>query len=381
MKTSIDKTYFDIFYLISAALNNFNVDEDIIRQIDFNNLYLLCKKHSLIALVSWALEKSTFFKSQDMRIQKAFLSVRDATIHKTILFNNERLEMLNELEKIGCYYVPLKGINIINYYPCLGMREFADNDILFDPKLKKEVKRIFLSRGYQIKTYNKSHHDVYIKKPIFNFEMHRYLFDKDKTNKFAIYFKDVFLRTIKDDNSNFGYHFSDNDDYLYNLAHAYKHYYKSGNGLRYLVDIYVYNKFKGQALDQSYLSNKFNKLEIADFEMQSKALAFKLFDKHQYKKEFSEEELSMLLYILDSETYGQLKNQINKYINQHKGHKLSYVLHRIYPGFDYLKHYHPFYAYTIVFIPLFIILRVLSAFTWKRHQAHKEMSYVNKYKK
>ena len=73
-----------------------------------------------------------------------------------------------------CY----KGIVIKDCYFDENTREFADNDILFDEKKDELVKEYFVNKKYEIEIYRRSNHDVYLKKPFFNFEMHRALFGR-----------------------------------------------------------------------------------------------------------------------------------------------------------------------------------------------------------
>lgn len=47
-------------------------------------------------------------------------------------------------EKAGIWYLPLKGVILKEMYPVYGIRQMADNDILFDFTYRKEVKDIFL---------------------------------------------------------------------------------------------------------------------------------------------------------------------------------------------------------------------------------------------
>ena len=75
--------------------------------------------------------------------------------------------------------MPLKGSILKEWYPKFGMREMADNDILFDATRRQQVRNIFANRGYSIESYNKGNHDAYEKPPIYNFEMHVALFHED----------------------------------------------------------------------------------------------------------------------------------------------------------------------------------------------------------
>lgn len=55
----------------------------------------------------------------------------------------------------------------------------ADQDILYDSSRQNDVMNIMLGLGYSAESIGKSHHDVYHKPPIFNFEMHTALFGPD----------------------------------------------------------------------------------------------------------------------------------------------------------------------------------------------------------
>ena len=50
------------------------------------------------------------------------------------------------------------------------------------------------------------------------------------TKRMTEYYQDVKSHLILDEGSRYGYHFSDEDFYLYMLAHEYKHFSGSGTG-------------------------------------------------------------------------------------------------------------------------------------------------------
>lgn len=86
--------------------------------------------------------------------------------------DTERHQLEKEFAKNGIWYMPLKGSILKDWYHKFGMREMADNDILFDEKKRNDVKQIFQNRGYTVESYGKINHDAYEKPPIYNFEMH-----------------------------------------------------------------------------------------------------------------------------------------------------------------------------------------------------------------
>ena len=110
----------------------------------------------------------------------------------------------------------------------------ADSDA---ERLAEELESVMTELGYTPEHVG-GVHDVYQKKPFFNFEMHRKLVPEDST--FAKYYENPWDRAHLGNGKMYEYHFSDEDEYIYMLVHAYKHYDVSGCGIRTLVDEYVW---------------------------------------------------------------------------------------------------------------------------------------------
>ena len=97
--------------------------------MDLDALYALCKAHSISALVSSVLlehikenrEQYTKWSEEQMK-----------ALYRDMNFATERAKILAFLEENGIWYMPMKGIVLKDYYPQPELREFADNDILFD---------------------------------------------------------------------------------------------------------------------------------------------------------------------------------------------------------------------------------------------------------
>lgn len=93
----------------------------------------------------------------------------------------------------------------------------ADNDILFDSTYRKEVKDLVLFLGYEIESYYKMNHDVYLKASIYNYEMHVSLLDKSIPG-FLEYYMQLEKKYA---NQGSNRHMKVNDAYVYIIAHAY----------------------------------------------------------------------------------------------------------------------------------------------------------------
>lgn len=365
----MDKNINSFIYLIGCAINNVKPNNI---SFDEKEVFDLSKKHMVSCLLYQAIKdidaSSDFKKALETKFNK--------NIKKTMMFDEERNSIIQDLENNATWYLFLKGINLNSYYPKYGTREFADNDILFDISKRKIVKNIFKKRGYEIELYNKSNHDVYFKKPFFNFEMHTSLIDSSYY-PLADYLSLFPSKKIKDDNNLFGYHFSKEDEYIFFMCHAFKHFSNSGTGLRFLIDLYLYNH--NNRLDAKYLTEQFNIIGINDFVNVACSLANKLFNKPSLYLDLNEEENDMVNRILSSGTYGTFELFVESKVNEHNGNKLSYIFKRIFPSYRWCKEKHPFFAYTIIFIPVLFIARCFKGlFQYKKHK--KELAIFDKIK-
>ena len=135
-----------------------------------------------------------------------------ASLRKEMLFDEERKKIFAALDEEKIAYIPLKGIVLKDLYPRKGMRQFSDNDILYEEKKSKQVRQIMKALGYTAKGF-KVGHDMYEKEPVYNFEMHRTLFSE--RYDFYEWFLHVWDRAQRAE----GYRFQmkKEDEYLYFL--------------------------------------------------------------------------------------------------------------------------------------------------------------------
>ena len=293
-------------------------------------------------------------------------------IRKTALFEEERKVLYKYMNERQISFLPLKGILINTLYPDYGTREFADNDILFDQKHKKEIKEFFVGRGYEVESYGKYVHDTYLKKPVYNFEMHRILFQDTSRNKtmkvFENYYKDFLEHALVKD----GYErkVSDEDFFLYFLCHFYKHYSNGGAGIRTLLDIRIY-LIKHPDMDRNYLNQEYKKLNIQSFVDSILSLIDHLF----LGKELSKEEKDILVSMVDSGTYGNIETNVKN--NMKKKTKTQYILSRIFPPLSFYKSTYPIAYYSIIGIPFVFLYRLVRGVTVSRSHTKKELETLN----
>ena len=161
----------DVIYLAGCVVNNEIPDLQKIEKINLEHLYQAAKKHSLTAIVAYAL------KSAGISNQK-FHQAWAKSIRKVTAMEIDKELLFQEMEKEKIWYMPLKGTVIKDLYPSIGLRQMSDFDILFDKAYAEKVRDILLGLGFSCENFREESHDVYFKQPVSNFEMHTALFRK-----------------------------------------------------------------------------------------------------------------------------------------------------------------------------------------------------------
>ena len=355
--------FLSIVYLLNCFLHNKKADLNQVNNFDIETVKKICRLHKISAIVACVLED---FEKDDYWIKQ-----KNNAIRKTILYENERAELFDFLEKKKIWYLPLKGIIISKYYPQYGVREFSDNDILFDSKYQEIVRNYFIEHGYEVKSFNKSYHDRYTKSPVFCFEMHTSLFNMYSgrvQNKYYINIMDILIKH----DGKYELSFTDNDLYVYFMAHAVKHYLESGTGLRTLVDTYIL--INHLSLDWDYVNGELEKLNILGIASEFKNLVVSLFDEIP----LTYDQTVVFNKIWSMGAYGNLENKVDNDLSTTKKGKL--LLKRRFPPLKTLEYSHPIVFKYPILLPAFYIKRLIKGFTKKEKETTKEIKYIIKHK-
>ncbi len=358
-----------IFSILNDYLNGKKVDRDI-KNEDLPVIINIAKDNSILLVTYLALKNEGI--SLPKKVEDKLSQLLSMNLRKTILFEEERKSLYAYMDEKKIAYLPLKGIIINELYKEYGSREFADNDILFDLKYKKDIKEYFLSKGYEIEQYNEWIHDVYQKKPFFNFEMHKYLFAdsrRDETiKKFEKYFENYLSKGKKKDDS-YERIVSKEDFFIYFMAHFYKHYAHDGCGIRSLLDIKIYLD-KNPDISWEYLNEEFKKIGINSFVNEIVSTTNHLFS----SEELNEKENGILLYMISNGTYGTLEAGVSNSLKEEG--KMKYIFRRLFPPMTFYKVNYPKIYKTKVLIPIIWFKRLFKALTKSRKKIKKELQLV-----
>lgn len=385
MQNSAKKVSYDMIYLVNCSLHGIVPEQNRVEQMDLTALYHMAKYHSLTAMVCMALETAGAFSTcQEAELVKKWKDAKEKAIRKNLMLDAERKEILSFMEGKGIWYLPLKGILLKEMYPKLGMREMADNDILYDKEYQKELLYFMKARGYEASQIGKGNHDIYQKAPVYNFEFHTALYSAAYDRSWEEYYRNTKQRLVKEDGNLFGYHFKEEDFYVYIITHAYKHYTISGTGLRSLLDSYIFLNQKEADLNWHYMAVELEDLRVTEFERESRELCKKIFSKKIYL--LTQKETEMLAYYLGSGTYGTLKNNVEKKFRRYQSEnkpvttvtRIKYYLGRLIPDREHYKNYAPFVYRHPWLISFYLVFRVVRGLIRKGNTIRKEIQIVHR---
>lgn len=355
------KTSDAVIYLVLCGANDVKPDQAKIREMDLDSVYAFAHRHMLSAMTARALVSAGF------RDQRSSQSIGQA-MRREAIYAHELSRLKDQLNEEEVWFVCLKGIVLQRLYPEPWCREMADHDLLVNPGREKDVKNIMESCGFTTISYGSGTHDVYHKMPILNFEIHTELFGTMHDEKLYHYYQNVKDRLIRKERCE--YVLSPEDFYIYNIAHAYKHYTLGGTGLRTLLDIYMF--LKKNELDWTYVKRETEKLGISAFEKNTRELAEKTYT---YGK-LTESEKNELDYILSSGVHGTVRHRIENVLTKKKWSRIEYMVQRFRvpfskknPSYQTFASTYPFFYKHMILLPFLPFYRIFRSMKGKRFAA------------
>lgn len=346
-------------------------------------VYALARQQSMAAIAYAALEKAGALSLLPPELAGRWSQDKAKAVRKNILLAQGRREICQRLEEAGIWYMPLKGSVLAELYPGLGLRQMTDNDILFDPAARKRVRQIMVELGYEVQEYGSGNHDIYVKPPVYNYEMHVALIGENHEKPLRDYYRDVQLRL--EAGEGMARRFRDEDFYVYQTAHSYKHFSNGGNGLRGLLDCQIYTDRKPE-LDWRYITGELEKLGLVAFEEQLRRLARKLLVTGEA---LTPEELQTVNFCIRSGTYGtediRIEQKIQAIQSAGEGAASSrrvrwrYFWRRLWPDRQWFAHFYPFLAKYPVFKPFFLLWRGVKGLLFRRKAFKEEMDMASRH--
>lgn len=334
-------------------------------------IYERANANHILYLVLSAMSQLELSQEEMKLIQKQLIS-------RTILSENQiweikRLQEAFEREKIKNQ--PLKGALIKTWYPIPEYREMSDIDILVDDSDMNKIQSLMESLGYTL-VQKEVHHDIYSKDKILCVELHRFLYSPE-VDRIQHHYFGSFEHSIKDDDKEYCYHYSNDDLYIYMIAHMAKHFYETGCGIRNLVDIYVMKHGQKCALHQDYINEKLKYCGLLSFAEHMEKMS-QVWLENRESDEFYDQ---LFEYMISGGTYGKCENGLwNKYaksksISKRHG-RIALKLWYYFPPLYYMKEYYTYLYRIPILLPWAWLVRGIRGIIGHKGKDKKEV--INK---
>lgn len=290
------------------------------------------------------------------------------------------LEMLCEaLEKNKIRHVLMKGIVIKPLYPSPDMRLSGDLDIFIDEENCPRVKKIMDELGYATELFNESvGHDEYLIDNAVRVEIHRRLVsNKCPWDKKC---QEITQRVVLDEPYQYRYKMSNEDYYLYMIAHIAKHMKYSGAGIKMVLDVWVFLRHYADKLDMDILNERLKYCGLDKFDANVRALVDYWFN----DKEADKLTKKLADYIVQSGSFGTHKQLVAGEMAKNAAGTqsrvigtLSYYVQIFFMPYNQMKESYPVLKKMPVLLPFLWVYRACRTIFFKKEKAEK---IKNRYK-
>ncbi len=332
--------------------------------VDGDDVYKLAVRNAVIGILYIAVQDGKVTLSQENydKLQKTYMSIlaREAS-------QQEEIEYIRKsFERESIDFMFLKGTHLKSLYPLAQMRFMVDMDILVRDESMQKGGELIRARGF-IQEMNNGKDIVLVKKPFLTIELHKMLFVEGYF--MHDYFTNVWKRTVKSTENE--YKMSNNDLYVYTLAHLCEHYLEAGSCFRPLMDLFLMEK-QYKDLDFDYINEQFKELGIDEFALKIKQLCDCVFNNGEHNDDL----IMMENYIVFG---APVKNadEVAKNIYSQKS-KSKRMIETLLPNLKYMKLKYSILEKCPFLLPIFWFVRIFEyVFLKKKSIDEKKQKIAN----
>lgn len=344
-------------------------------------LYQIAKKHSVDCIAYEGAKKIPGDVLGTIDVKWAKRSTQCAM--QGIVQLAERNKLYQTFSKAGIRILPLKGCLIKEMYPRQEFRQMADMDILIDPENAKAAKKLMEEAGYELEggVLGRWVHDEYVKKPWCSVELHNALLPAHNRNAKA--YDDIWERAYEENPGSGIYVLTWDDFYIYILEHFAKHLRKNGSGIRSIMDIYIFNQYKGDQLNQDYLKKQLKKQDLWDFKENVELIAEAWFEKGITGVSKETEDLIILSGAYGTELlhYQQEQKQLNKKYRSKTIVKFIWLWKKVFKNMDFMTYSYPILKKCPFLLPFCWIHRIFKIVFKERSKITKNINIIKRAEK
>lgn len=339
-----------VIKLVASVVNGVAPPEN--DNADWQEIIVFARKQSVLNLVAYAADS---LKSKPDERTMRFLD--EFRMQKMIVEAQQELaagDACKKLDEMGVRHMLLKGSVMKNFYPSPDMRTMGDIDILVEAARCNEVVKAFIADGFKFVGEGDLHSNV--KKGNAYIEFHRSMVDSCHETLSA-YYGDGFRLPHSCEKSEYEYKLSNEDFYVFLVAHIAKHYRYGGTGIRSLLDLYVYEKAL-PSLDFNYINGELEKIGLLVFCNKVRKITY-----DWYSGNFDGEFDIMSEYIVSGGVYGiEGTSMQNSFILDNideniRLKKIKKFFGIIFLGYNDMKIRYPVLENKKFLLPLFWIVR------------------------
>lgn len=346
--------------LLGCALRQEKVDESLL-PLDWPTLLKQAKRHNVLPTLACVLPLLP------EKPDAATCRLLEGSLMEQMLIGSNQLyaaqQLLEQFESLGIYGMALKGIRTKTRYPQDYMRTMGDLDILCKPEQSPAVRKAMETLGYSDFEPGRKH-DHYCRKPYINVEMHRELVAS--SSPYAPYYRDVWQRTQPAEGCGYRHEMSATEEYIYSIIHLVEHFMHGGVGLRFIMDVFVYERFV--TLDRELLKTQLKQLGLWDFYENVRILALYWFEEGE--KGAQTEELAA--YVFLGGVYGTAENASAAAVS--KGGRLKFLLSACFPAFGEMCSMYPWLKKFPIGLPVAWVVRAVDSLLHRRGNIRSQFS-------
>lgn len=339
-------------------------DFEYIEIDDWKSLISNARTHSVLPCVSYyfATAPEEYKPNADImgRMQRLLLQESALSTHQLYAVD----EMQKAFEENGIYNLVVKGVRTKQRYPEEVFRSMGDVDVLYRVEQHNQVRKIMEDLNYDGFEEGRKN-DTYSRKPHIHIEAHRQLVSSE--SQFLKYLESVWERAVLEDDCKYTYKMTLEDEYIYNIIHLVEHFKNGGIGVRFIMDIWVYEQLQ---MNREYLKNELEKLCLYDFYLNIASLA---------KYWFGDGEGNELIYklgeyIFSGGVFGSFENDSDIAVSE--SGKLMFFIKICFPSYSEMASMFPWLKKCPILLPFAWILRIFRSLFFRRKNVKANMNLL-----
>ncbi len=350
--------------IIKSVLNQNT--KNIIAIDDWKTLIVSAKSYGLLPCVAFYYQILPEENKPNVEIGEFLKKI---LIQSTIVGMNQ-LSAVNEMqqvfEKNKIYNLVVKGAKTKTRYPDEVLRSMGDIDILYKTPQHKEFYDIMMnSLGYEDFQEGRKN-DTYTKNKFILVEAHRQLVSTE--SKYLDYLETVWDRAVPCPNCEYTYEMTLEDEFIYNIVHLVEHFKQGGVGIRFIMDIWVYNALE---MNREYLKNELTKLGLYDFYTTVSSLAEYWFGNGE-----STELIEKLGdFVCSSGIFGNRENVSAMVVNESGGKFMTFIK-SCFPSYKAMVSLYPWLEKCSLLLPIAWAIRIFRGLTKKKDTIRVQMKNI-----